>query len=317
MMEGVVTPAPILITAFNRPDRLRRLVDSLAPISPSILRISIDGPRGERDVEGVAATKAVAHSIPWKCDLRVLAREENVGIAQAIPEAVTWVLAEFDRVFVIEDDVTIGPQAYEFVARGLDLWSDDPRIYSISAYNMVPPEHLTNPHAPARLSRVMSSYAWATWRDRWEAFDPEMSWFREQSVRSLAQLLGSRIAALRWQQHQRMVATGLVDSWAYRWVMSTWEHNAFSVVPNRSLIHYHGVVEGSHNRRRRRWRELPVAPIVVTDLTREQVQSIDKRADTFQHRWNQRASVPNVLLGPVERCALRLSNRGRKAAVER
>ena len=310
-MEGVVAPVPILITAFNRPDRLRRLIDSLAPISPSIVRISIDGPRGERDIEGVTETRTVARSIPWECDVQVLDREENVGIARAIPEAVTWVLTEFERVFVIEDDVTLGPQAYEFVARGLDLWYADPRIYSISAYNMVPPEHLTSPDAPARLSRVMSSYAWGTWRDRWEVFDPEMSWFQKQSVASLTHLLGSRIAALRWRQHHRMVTSGLVDSWAYRWVMSTWARGGFSVVPNRSLVRYHGVVEGSHTRRRRPWRELPVAPVDFMNFGSGVTQCLDRRADMFQHRWNQRASIANVFLGPLERLALRFSNRGR------
>lgn len=303
-MERVVAPVPILITAFNRPDRLRRLIDSLAPISPSIVRISIDGPRGERDIAGVTETRTVARSIPWECDVQVLDREENVGIARAIPEAVTWVLTEFDRVFVIEDDVTLGPQAYDFVARGLDLWSDDPRIYSISAYNMVPPEHLTSPEAPARLSRVMSSYAWGTWRDRWEVFDPEMSWFQKQSVASLTHLLGSRIAALRWRQHHRMVTSGLVDSWAYRWVMSTWAHGGFSVIPNRNLVEYHGSIDGTHTRRRRRWKEQSISPILLP-VDHSGITG-DPSGERFLQRRNQRATLWSIVLGPLEAIALRL-----------
>ena len=303
-MEGVVAPVPILITAFNRPDRLRRLIDSLAPISPSIVRISIDGPRGERDIAGVTETRTVARSIPWECDVQVLDREENVGIARAIPEAVTWVLTEFDRVFVIEDDVTLGPQAYDFVTRGLDLWSEDPRIYSISAYNMVPPEHLTSPEAPARLSRVMSSYAWGTWRDRWEVFDPEMSWFQKQSVASLTHLLGSRIAALRWRQHHRMVTSGLVDSWAYRWVMSTWAHGGFSVIPNRNLVEYHGSIDGTHTRRRRRWKEQSISPILLP-VDHSGITG-DPSGERFLQRRNQRATLWSIVLGPLEAIALRL-----------
>ena len=303
------TPAPVLITAFNRPDRLARLLESLKPAAPPIVRIAIDGPRHEGDVAGVHETRRVAQNVPWDCDLQVWARDTNAGIATAIPKAVSGALTEFDRVFVIEDDVALGPQAYEYMSRALDLWRLDLRIYSISAYNMVPIDHLSRPDEPVRLSRVMSSYAWGTWRDRWEAYDPNMAWFAKQSLADLTDFFGSRIVALRWRQHHRMVSTGLVDSWAYRWVMSTWGQDAFSVVPNRPMIRYLGVAEGTHTWRKRRWSELAVEPI---DLRNNAFESpcVDGRAERYFHRVNQRSTLSSVLLGQVERMALRLQRRG-------
>jgi hypothetical protein len=303
------TPAPVLITAFNRPDRLARLLESLKPAAPPMMRIAIDGPRHEWDVSGVQETRRVAENVPWDCDLKVWARGTNAGIATAIPGAVSRALTEFERVFVIEDDVTVGPQAYEYMSRALDLWRLDRKVYSISAYNMVPIDHLSRPDEPVRLSRVMSSYAWGTWRDRWEAYDPNMTWFAQQSLVDLTDFFGSRIVALRWRQHYRMVSTGLVDSWAYRWVMSTWGENAFSVVPNRPTIRYLGAMEGTHTWRKRRWSELTVEPI---DLSSNAFASpyVDEHAERYFHRVNQRSTLSSVLLGRVERMALRLQRRG-------
>lgn len=299
------TPAPVLVTAFNRPDRLARLLESLKPAAPPIVRIAIDGPRHEGDVSGVQETRRVAENVPWDCDLQVWARDTNAGIATAIPEAVSRALTEFERVFVIEDDVTVGPQAYEYMSRALDLWRLDLRIYSISAYNMVPIDHLSRPDEPVRLSRVMSSYAWGTWRDRWEAYDPNMTWFAQQSLVDLTDFFGSRIVALRWRQHHRMVSTGLVDSWAYRWVMSTWAHDGTTVAPNRNLVDYHGATGGSHTRRRRPWQELAIHPINLDDPLQQ--LTLDVLADRYLHRYNQRASRLAIALGPFERLALSLA----------
>jgi GT2 family glycosyltransferase len=174
-------PAPILITAFNRPDRLARLLASLQADAPPVVRIAIDGPRNPGDRAAVEETRRVAETVAWACDLEVWAREANAGIATAIPEAVSRALMEFDRVFVIEDDVSVGPQAYEFMCRALDHWQTESTVSSVSAYNMVPVDHLSRPDDPVRLSRVMSSYVWGTWRERWTAYDPEMTWFAEQS----------------------------------------------------------------------------------------------------------------------------------------
>jgi hypothetical protein len=301
--ESQPAPAPILITAFNRPDRLARLLASLQADAPPVVRIAIDGPRNSDDRAGVEETRRIATTVGWECDLEVWARDTNAGIATAIPEAVSRALSEFDRVFVIEDDVSVGPQAYEFMCRALDQWETEPTIYSVSAYNMVPVDQLSRPDDPARLSRVMSSYAWGTWRDRWTVYDPEMTWFAKQSISDLTTFFGSRVVAMRWRQHHRMVASGLVDSWAYRWVMSTWGHGGFSVVPNRTLISYFGANDGTHTLRRRRWAELNLQPINVENLACQSTH-LDLTAESFFHRVNQRCTIPNVIIGRIEGRAL-------------
>ena len=303
--------APILIVAFNQPKRLARLLTSLKEVSPTSLRISIDGPRGVADQPATDACRDLAEEIDWIEDLEVWYRTENLGISRGIPAAVNRVFEQFDRVLVLEDDVTVGPQALPFVTHCLSEFENNPHIFSISAYNSVPEDVLSSPEDPVRTSRVMSSYAWGTWKDRWQKFDSNMTWFRNQKTKYLSNVLGSREAAIRWRQHCRYVRKNLVDCAAYRWNMSTWEFDGYSIVPNQNLVEYHGMDDGTHTRRHRRWSELPVGQIdlsQILDCSAEEL--VDWRAESFFHRKAQRASWGNILLGPLEEGALRLQQRG-------
>jgi len=306
-----VDQAPILVIAFNQPTRLARLLDSLKKNPPRSLRISIDGPRGPNDIQGVRECQRIAESVDWVEDLDVWPREKNVGIARGIPMALNKAFEEFNEVFVVEDDVTLGRQAHSFVSECLNTFRNSQRVFSISAYNNVPSSSLSNPQEPARLSRVSSSYAWATWKDRWETFDWEMKWFTNQSIKNLSQVLGSKKAAFRWRQHVRFVRKELVHCAAYRWNVSSWEYDGVSVVPNRSLLEYHGITDGTHTRRARKWEELPVEVVEFENLTLEILEKgLDWRAEDFYHQKTQRATAGNILLWPIEEFALRLQRRG-------
>lgn len=303
--------APILIVAFNQPERLARLLKSLKEDPPTSLRISIDGPRGMVDRPGTDACRDMAEQIDWVEDLEVWPRTENLGISRGIPAAVNRTLEQFDRVFVLEDDVTVGPQAHAFVSHCLSEFENNPKVFSISAYNNVPADTLTVPDHPVRMSRVMSSYAWGTWKDRWEKFDSNMTWFRNQKTRHLSSLLGSRETAIRWRQHCRYVRKNLVDCAAYRWNISTWEFDGYSIVPNRNLVEYHGIDGGTHTRRNRPWSELPLGQVDLSQILDGSAKElVDWRAESFFHRTAQRASWGNILLGPVEEVALRLQRKG-------
>lgn len=150
--------APVLLIGFNRPDRLIRLIDSLRPLAPPVIRIAIDGPRStvERDTHFVRETAETAYQVDWTTDLSVHVHPKNLGITEAIPWAVSWVLEHSDRVIVIEDDVTIGSQFVEFANTALMNWEDGNQTMAISGYNMVPESNISNPHLASRLDAIRS-----------------------------------------------------------------------------------------------------------------------------------------------------------------
>ena len=304
--------APILLIGFNRPERLARLIDSLRPLAPPILRIAIDGPRFtvESDKDLVRKTADVAYQVDWEADLSVHLHPNNLGITEAIPWAVSWVLEQFDRVIVIEDDVTVGHQFLEFASAALTYWEDDSSTFAISGYNMVPQSNISTPHLAARYSKLPHSYAWATWRRAWVLFDSQMRWAQNQNLRSLQRKTGSLIRAIRWQQLFRHVRHNRVTTWDYQWVQSIWAHDGRVVVPNHNLIEYHGQTDGTHTERSRSWEELTTRQVPIGSVMQLKLDvPIDERADAFVYKFGHRASLVGVILGFLEGPVIRVKHR--------
>ena len=214
-------------------------------------------------------------------------------------------LQEFEHAIIIEEDVTVGPNFLAFATAALIHWAPQHDVYSISGYNMVPPSHITQSECPVRYSRLVHSYAWATWRRAWEHYDPSMQWFAQQSTRDLAKLLGTRWAALRWKQFAAHVRRGRVNTWDYQWAMSIWSQNGKSVMPHNNLISYNGQTEGTHTFRSRSWSELAVGDMDLAQLASlEPGAPVDARADSFAQRYGQRATPVGVALGYLEAPAM-------------
>lgn len=302
-------PTPVLLLGFNRPDRIIDLIDSLRESRPAVVRVAVDGPRTTHpdDQRRVNETRAAVGRIDWTDNVSTLFRDTNVGLQLAVPGAVAWVLEEFESLIVIEDDVGVGPQFIEFATNALHEFANRQSVFHVSGYNVVPRSVISMPNETARLSRVPESFAWATWRRAWQHYDPTLSWGTDCTVTDLTEVLGSRMAALRWKQNFSLARHGRISSWAYRWAASIWEQDGFCLSPNRNLITYRGYRGGTHTRRRARWTEFPIESLNVDALS-EQVE-FDAAADSYLHRQVFRATPVGIGLGPAEAAALEVLKR--------
>lgn len=297
-------PAPVLLLGFNRPEKLKTLILSLRETRPKIIRIALDGPRSHRpqDVTLVRECSEVVRLIDWTDDVVVRRREVNMGLERAIPDAVSWVLSEFISVIVIEDDVIVGPQFIDFANEMLNRFEQDASVMHISGYNAVPIDSITNQDRAVRSSRIPESYAWATWRSSWEAYNPSISPALTMPTKSLNGVTGSRLATVRWRQNFKLADRRLISTWAYRWLASIWSNNGYCISPNRNLVEYNGYSGGTHTRRKARWQELPVENL---DYQKDMVEvDFDSKADRFLNTTVFNATLVGVLLGPAERLAL-------------
>ncbi len=295
---------PVLLLGFNRPDRLNDLIDSLKTTRPPVMRVAVDGPRPTHpdDARRVDETQAAVQRIDWTDDVATLFRDTNLGLERAVPGAVSWALEEFESVIVIEDDVGVGPQFIEFASKALKSFEHHHEIFHVSGYNVVPRAELSRPDDASRLSRVPESFAWATWRRAWQHYDPDLTWGTECSISDLAEVLGSRLAAIRWKQNFSLARHRRISSWAYRWSSSIWSEGGYCLSPNRNLITYRGYSGGTHTRRRATWTEFPIEELNLDEVGAD--AQFDATADAYIQRKVFRASPFNVALGPAEAVAL-------------
>jgi len=71
---------PILLIIFNRPRKVKKLIQALAKIEPKKLYIVADGPRRgvPSDIEKCVKARETATNISWKCDVRTKFLDTNL-----------------------------------------------------------------------------------------------------------------------------------------------------------------------------------------------------------------------------------------------
>lgn len=277
---------------------MRGLIQSLEHLEPKLILLAVDGPKNNRanDAELVRQTQELASEITWDAKIRTRFRDSNLGLRRAVVDAVTWANSAYGRVIVLEDDVRAGPQLIEFLNHNLYAYKENTKIAHINGYNLVPKEHLAYPNNASRLSIYPESYAWATWDRAWQKYDDNLTWAKNASIQDIKKICGSTIGALRWKQNFGDAAAERIDTWAYRWLASMWEHEWLMVSPNRNIATYEGWKDGTHTRRQSSWVEPPTE--IIDGLTSlNNVQHQDRTADEWLARSIFKETIIGVTVG--------------------
>ncbi len=185
---------PVLLLAFNRPDKQAKVFDRVRQVRPKQLFIAADGPRShvKTDHELCKQTRQVMmNHIDWPCEVKTLFRDTNKGIDPAIVEAFDWVFAQVDRAIILEDDCLARPEFFWFCQAMLNRYKEDSRVYGIcgfknpdSVFQGPPPKNTYFFTYPRN-----HHWGWATWRRAWKVYDQSMSFFPHFKERKLAELL--------------------------------------------------------------------------------------------------------------------------------
>lgn len=249
---------PLLILAYNRPERVRGLIDRLRPLAPATVMVVVDGPKPSKpsDAAKVAEVQAAIAGIDWPAKLQTRFRPVNVGLRASVVDAVNWATSEYGQAIIIEEDVLPGPDFLPYAEHMLDRYRSDERIAHISGYNVVPPQRLSSPNQHNRLTAYPESIAWATWDRAWQHYDDELTWALNCSVGDLIGVTGSRASALRWKQNFSDAHAGRISTWAYRWIASMWSQGLLTLSPNHNLVTYAGHDEGTNSLMAQAWEEL-------------------------------------------------------------
>lgn len=295
---------PVLILAYNRPDQVRGLIDSMRPYRPQKLLVAVDGPK-DNDADRVRVKNTILEcgQIDWTEDVQYLIQEKNLGLRLAVPKAVSWAVELYGEVIVVEDDVRIGSEFFEYMSSALDTYRNHLNIGHISGYNVVESKWLKKPNDRSRASTYPESYAWATWQRAWNFYDDDLSWIRNESLNKLKKTTKSLPSAFIWKLNFRDANDGVISTWAYRWVASLWKNNLVCISPNRNLVSYAGEESGTHTLTKPTWKELQIENIM--ELAEPEELFHDRSADRQIEVSVFRTSFFGVLRRVLESIGLR------------
>ena len=153
---------PVLLTVFNRPEKLRAVVQNLRQIRPKRLFVAADGPRRDHseDAEKCQRARLEGTNVDWDCHVETRFLNDNIGCDQAIPSAIDWFFQHVEHGIILEDDCIIHPHFFAFCGELLIRYSNDERIMQLSSLSPYPPRAH---HYDYHFSRIFRpSGGWAT-----------------------------------------------------------------------------------------------------------------------------------------------------------
>ncbi len=173
--------APIIIFAFNRVDVLQTLVKTLQAnpeAKNSDVYVYVDGARPEKkgEKEKVLQVQEYVKSISGFKTLKYKFSETNKKLAPSIIAGVSEVMDKYGRCIVLEDDLILSKNFLAWMNQCLDEYANNKKIFQISGFT---PSVLKKGEVlgDVLFTGKAHSWGWATWKDRWDEVDWEMTYW--------------------------------------------------------------------------------------------------------------------------------------------
>lgn len=229
--------APIVLFCYNRPAHLQQTVESLrlnGLAAESELFVYSDGPKSENDGPKVKEVREYLSKLTGFRAVHIREAKKNKGLAASVIEGVSFVLANYPKVIVLEDDMLSTTDFLSFMNRALDVYAERADIFSVTGYTppIAMPENY--PHDLYLVPRA-SSWGWGTWAHKWVKADWRVKDFpalkNDTARRRQFNKGGDDLWPMLVKQQQ-----GVIDSWAIRWTYSQFQNNAYGLYPVHSKI---------------------------------------------------------------------------------
>lgn len=237
---------PVLFLVFNRPDTTTRVLNAIRKAAPKRLYVAADGGRPDHPSDNLLVRQvreSVASAIDWDCDLQTLFRDHNMGCKMAVSSAIDWFFSHEKQGIILEDDCLPDQSFFTFCEELLSRYADNQRVWHIGGNNYQ--DGITRGDGDYYFSRHNHIWGWATWRDRWLHYDPDMNGI-DDFLRSgrLNDILANKGNRKIWHKFFNWISKGL-DTWDIQWQYIVWKHDGLSIIPNQNLVSNIGFGEGA------------------------------------------------------------------------
>jgi len=241
--------APIVLFVYNRPWHSKKTVEAINKnmlAEKSELYIFSDGPKNDKDIEGVKKVREFIKGIKGFSKTVIVERGKNLGLANSVINGVTEILQYHDRVIVLEDDLISSLHFLEFINSALIFYADDSKIISITGYGLpinIPSDYKYEYYVLPRAS----SWGWASWRNRWMDVDWQVKNYQEFNKDKIEQKKFNKggedlVPMLKAQ------IKGEINSWAIRWSYYHFIKKGHCLYPVKSKIQNIGTdSSGTHS----------------------------------------------------------------------
>ncbi|MEZ9667162.1 glycosyltransferase [Vibrio breoganii] len=165
--------SPVVLFVYARPEHTQKTIAALQ-LNPEAIETDLiiysDAPKNDSDRTYVGKVRSIIRHIDGFKSVKVISREENLGLAENIIDGVSKITKIYGRVIVLEDDIVTSTSFLKFMNNSLTKYENTKEVWHVSGWNY--PLKVSDT-MDAYLWRGMNCWGWATWQDRWDKFDKD------------------------------------------------------------------------------------------------------------------------------------------------
>lgn len=230
-----MTCAPLVLFAYKRVDKLKECLKALENnigVEKYTLYVFCDGPKNTEDILKVKEVREYLHEFEDKNvfkEMHIIKSDVNKGLATSVISGVSEVIKKYGKVIVLEDDIITTPDFLEYMNSALEYYKYLQQYGSVSAFTL-PIKGLAKYEKDVYVTRKGECWGWATWKERWEKVDWNVSDFQEFIKKRSNRRNFSRI---QYGIDKMLIAQmeGKIDSWAVRWCYHLFKEELLTVYP--------------------------------------------------------------------------------------
>ena len=231
--------SPVILFTYNRPSHTIQTIDALLKndeAAESDLIIFSDAPKDGASREKVKKVRLYLETISGFKSIRIVKREDNLGLAQSVISGVGEVVNEYGSCIVLEDDLVTSPYFLKYMNDALDTYKQDDRVISIHGY-CYPVGNLPETF----FLKGADCWGWATWKRGWALFQEDgkklLSELEQENLLNRFDFFG----AYDYSGMLRGQVEGRNQSWAVRWYASALLQNKFTLYPGKTMVKNIGI----------------------------------------------------------------------------
>ncbi len=230
--------SPICLFVYKRYETTKLMLESLLACpecKDSELYVFMDEARNDDEARAVERVRRLFDNLQGFKKVNLFPARMNKGMANSVIDGVTKVLQEHDDIIVLEDDLVVSPDFLQFMNAALKTYKDRSDIWSISGYTPRLQELEGDGRNGVFVVPRAQCWGWATWSDRWETVDWEVSDFsrlaQSKELRKEFDKGGNDLfRTLEMERRER------IESWAVRWAYAAAKQSRWTVNPMQSKV---------------------------------------------------------------------------------
>lgn len=233
---------PLAFFVMRRPKITKKVINVLKKIKFPKIYIVCDNGRNDYEKENVNKVRKIIEKNFLKRKQEKIYFEENIGIRKIFPVALKYIFKKEKKIIVIEDDVLPHISFFKFADDLLKKYKNNKKISLITGLNLNSKLTRTLPE-DYFFSKNTFIWGWATWRDRWDIYDPKLiNWCKyknsnrfkyEFPIESEYRFWSNQLSALKKNLHK--------GAWDFPLSFANFYHKRFSIVPRVNLIKNLGI----------------------------------------------------------------------------